>query len=134
MKTKFWSSPNFWLAVVIVIGGFFVGFPAGAAGEAVAAVFSLFAAGGILFRFFKSKPGAQVKPWLTDANFWNYASVIVVSLAPVIGPQILPQIEDITQQLFRGNWGGALMSFVSLATIIIKIIQGQSGAAKLAEK
>jgi hypothetical protein len=121
----FYASPNFWLAIVIVIGGFFVGFPAGAAGDAVAAIFGLVGAGGIMYRFFKEKPAIQVKPWIQDANFWNYSTVLAVSALPVIGPQIMPALEDVTTKLFRGDWGGAIMSFVSLATIVVKILQSK---------
>lgn len=122
-KKQFWQSPNFLLAVIIVIGGFFVGFPQEAAGEAVAALFALIGTGGILYKFFKSKPAGKAKPWLQDANFWNYLSVIGISLLPEIAPALLPPLQDVTENLLRGNYGGALMGAISLITIIIKIIQ-----------
>lgn len=128
MKKKFFQSPNFWIAVLLVFGGFFVGFPSGAAADSVAAIFGGIGSIGLLFKFFKDKPQTQAKPWLTDANFWNYLSVIFISVAPIIVPQVLPAVQDIVQNLFRGNWGGALMGAVSLVTIIIKLFQSQQAA------
>lgn len=124
-KKKFWQSPNFILAVVLVLGGFFIGFPSEAATEAVSGLFTLIGGGGLVYKFFKNTPQGQVKPWLTDANFWNYLSVIIVSLLPTVGPAILPSLQEVTQALINGNLGGAIIGAVSLITIIVKIIQGR---------
>ena len=125
MEKKFYQSPNFWLAVVLLIGGFFIGFPADAAEGTVSAVFALIGGAGILYKYFKTSPGTAAKPWLQDANFWNYFSAIFLAIAPEIGAVISPALQEVVTQLLRGNWGGAIMGFVSLATIIIKIIQSR---------
>lgn len=122
-KKHFWQSPNFMLAVLIVIGGFFVGFPENAAADAVASIFTLVGSGGLLLKFARSKPGTKVKGWIQDANFWNYLSVIVISILPQVGPALLPGVEDLTENLLQGNLGGALMAGISLITIIVKMFQ-----------
>jgi len=132
MKRSFWQSPNFWLALIILIGGFFIGFPVEAAESSVSAVFALIGGGGILFRFFKSNPGTQAKPWLSDANFWNYFATLFIAVAPEVATTITPALQETVQQFFRGNWGGAIMGLISLGTIIIKIIQSRATPAPVA--
>jgi len=122
-EKKFLESPNFWLAVIIVIGGFFVGFPQEDAAQSVTGIFALIGGGGLLLKFFRDKPKVDVTPWVKDANFWNYLSVIAVAVTPEIAQAILPAAKELTLQVLKGNYGGAIMGAVSLVTIIVKLIQ-----------
>lgn len=122
-QKKFLESPNFWLAVIIGIGGFFIGFPQEQAADSVTALFALLGSGGLLLKFFRDKPKVEAKPWLTDANFWNYVSVIAVAITPEIAEAIIPAAREVTVQSLKGNYGGAIMGAVSLVTIIVKLIQ-----------
>lgn len=134
MKKNFVESPNFWLAVIILIGGFFIGFPTEAAGKAVAAVFALIGSGGIVLKFFRDKPKVAAKPWIQDANFWNYLSVVAISVAPGIAEAVLPAAQELTLQVMRGNYGGAIMGAVSLITIVLKLVKAQKDKEEAIEK
>lgn len=133
MKKNFVESPNFWLAVIILIGGFFVGFPQEEAGKAVAAIFALIGSGGIVLKYFRDKPKVAAKPWLQDANFWNYLSVVAISVAPGIAEAIIPAAQEVTMQVMRGNYGGAIMGAVSLITIVLKLVKAQKDKEEAAQ-
>ena len=45
---KFWQGTNFWIALVLAVGGLFVGFPEGDARNIVGGVFALIASAGAL--------------------------------------------------------------------------------------
>lgn len=128
---KFWMSPNFILAVIIAVGGFFVGFPEGAAREAVTSLFALVGSAGVLYKFFKGKPGTQAKTWLGDANLWNYLYVIFAAISPTIAESLMGPAGEVVKNIVQGNWGGAIMAAISLVTIIIKIVQSPPEAKKL---
>ena len=133
MKKNFVQSPNFWLAVIILIGGFFIGFPQEEAGKAVAAIFALIGSGGIVLKYFRDKPKVAAKPWLQDANFWNYLSVVAISVAPGIAEAIIPAAQEVTMQVMRGNYGGAIMGAVSLITIVLKLVKAQKDKEEAAQ-
>lgn len=133
MKKNFVQSPNFWLAVIILIGGFFIGFPQEEAGKAVAAIFALIGSGGIVLKYFRDKPKVAAKPWLQDANFWNYLSVVAISIAPGIAEAIIPAAQEVTMQVMRGNYGGAIMGAVSLITIVLKLVKAQKDKEEAAQ-
>ncbi len=124
MENKKWyQSANFYIALVLAIGGFFVGFPEGAAGDAVAAIFGLIGSGGAIYQFFKSRPERKGKSWFADANFWNYAGAVIVSIVPTYGGELVEPLKQTLTALIGGNWNGVIIGAVSLATILFKLFK-----------
>jgi len=120
IKKQFWQSTNFWTAVTLLVGGFFVGFPADVATNVVGWIFMLIGAGATLRNFFQDSP-TDVKGWVLDANFWNYLTAIVVAIVPTLPSGTIELIESVARDLIGGNWQGAIIGVVSLVTILYKI-------------
>ena len=122
---KWWQSANFYIAVVLAIGGYFFAFPEGKAIEAVNGLFATIAGGGALYQFFKARPETKGKGWFADANFWNYTSTALVAVLPVAGPELLPSLKGVVEGLVQGNWGNIITFGLSFFTIIYKLIRGR---------
>jgi len=120
---KWYQSANFYLALVLVSGGFFIGFPEDAAKSGIAALFALIPAAGTVYKFFKDKPANKGLAWFKDANFWNYASAIVLAVVPTYGPGLIEPVRQILESLIGKNWNGVIIGAISLATILIKIFK-----------
>lgn len=123
MQKKWYQSANFYIALVLAIGGFFIGFPENAAKDTVAALFALIAGGGVIYQFAKARPATKGKAWFTDGNFWNYVTTVVVSLLPTFGGELIEPVRQIAESLLGGNWNGAIIGAISLVTILIKIFR-----------
>jgi hypothetical protein len=125
-KKKWWQSSNFWTAVVLVIGGFFVGFPEVAGTEAVAGVFALIAVGKTLHNYFKTA-AFDWRSWLDDANFWNYLATVVVAVFPTLPSGAIENLETAVRSAIGGNWQGLIIALFSLGTILYKTLKPQPG-------
>lgn len=121
LKDKLFST-NFIMAVVLLIGGLFVGFPQGEAQKVVGSIFALIGSAGALRVFFKT---AELNPveWIKNSNTWNYISTIFIALFPVLTPDFFAAVKAIVEQALGGNWQGILTSLISLATIIWNIFK-----------
>ena len=117
MQKKFWQSTNFWTAVVLLVGSVWVGFPEGAAGQAVGAVFALVASGAIIRNFVKSAGKPNLLQALMSSNFWAQLGTVVVSVLPLIPAQAITDLETIVQSILGGNWQGAIVAAFSLIKI-----------------
>lgn len=118
----FWKSVNFWLAIVMLIGGAYVGFPEGDAGDAVQAIFQLFASGGIVYNFLKlNKP--NFRQLLQNSNTYVYLGVIVTGFFPDIPGQAFTDIESIVRSILGGNWQGAIVAAFSLIGILFRLVR-----------
>lgn len=120
VNTKFWQSSNFWTAVVLLAGGFFIGFPEETGSEGVNLVFMLLAVGKTLRNFFKNSV-SEWRKWINDANFWNYFTVIAVSIVPTLPDGTVEAVQQIATNLVGANWQGVIIGVFSLATILYKI-------------
>jgi len=120
-KEKFLST-NFLLAVILLVGGLFVGFPAGEASKIVSGLFALIGSIGALRVFFKNAE-FDPKKWITNSNTWNYLATILISLFPVLTPDLFPALRAIVEAAMGGNWQGILTAVMSLFTIIWNIVK-----------
>lgn len=112
---------NFWLALTIIIGGFWTGFSQEDAAGIVSTVFVLVAGIGQFANFFKNA-NTDWKKWLTNSNFWTYLSVIVVALVPSLDAQLFQAIQKIAIDAINQNWQGVIGGLFTLVTFVYKII------------
>lgn len=120
MKKQFWQSTNFWTAIVLLIGGFFVGFPNETGSEGVALVFALLAVVNTLRNYLKDA-AIDARKWVQDANFWNYFTTIAVSIFPALPVDAIEAVRQIAVGAVGSNWQGVIVGVFSLATILYKI-------------
>jgi len=110
------------MAIVLLLGGLFVGFPEGEANKVVSALFALIGSVGALRVFFKN---AELRPieWIQNTNTWNYISTIFIALFPVLTPEIFQSVRAVIEQAMGGNWQGIFTALISLGTIIWNIFK-----------
>ena len=112
---------NFWLALTIIIGGFWTGFSQEAAAGIVSTVFVLVAGIGQFANFFKNAE-TDWRKWLTNSNFWTYLSVIVVALIPSVDAELFQAIQKVAVDAINQNWQGVIGGLFTLVTFVYKII------------
>lgn len=121
INKNFWQGTNFWVALLLLFGGFFVGFPEG---EAVTAVNGIFA---LVATFFgireKVKGTVTFKEWIGGSNTWNYIGALVISIVPTIPVELFHSLRDLLQAAIGGNWQGIGIGLFSLATILYNIFR-----------
>ena len=112
---------NFWLAVVLIIGGFWTGFSEVDATAIVSTFFVLVAGIGQLANFFKNAE-TDVKKWVTNSNFWTYLSVIIIGFIPTLDPGLFSAIQKVAVDAINQNWQGVIGGLFTLVTFVYKII------------
>ncbi len=126
---KFWQSSNFWIAVSLAVGGFFIGFPEDEARNLVGNLFATIGSVGILRNFFKNSP----KPDWTQAgklNFWNYIATIVTAIIPnQLPPELFTSLQSVAESLLGKNWNGVVMGLFSVGTILYYAISNRNKTA-----
>ncbi len=120
-KTKFWQGTNFWVALVLAIGGLFVGFPEGEAHNIVAAIFAVIAGAGAIRE--KVKGGVDVKAWVSSKNTWNYIAAAVTAAIPMIPADLFSRLHELATAAIGGNWQGIVTASFSIATMIYYIFR-----------
>ena len=115
--TQPWQSSNFWIAVVLAIGGLFVGFPQDEARWIVEALFGIVASAGLFREKLKS---AQIdwKAWIRSANTWNYIAAVLIALIPAIPADLFVRLRDLADASLSGNWQGIATALFSIGTIL----------------
>lgn len=116
------TSSNFWTAVALAIAGFFVGFPEDAATNGVEYVVGIIGAVKAIREYFKQygvKP--DIEHAVNSSNFWNYISVIVVTLVPTIPVEMIDSVRDVAVNIIGQNWQGVLVGVFSLVTILYNV-------------
>lgn len=121
VNVKFWQGTNFWTALVLLVGGFFVGFPQGEASGAVAGIFAVVAT--VFGIREKVKGTVPFKEWLSSSNTWNYIGAAVVAILPSIPLELFSTLKDIMQAAVGGNWQGIAVGVFSLATILYNLFK-----------
>jgi len=118
MKQKSpWESSNFWIAVVLAVGGLFVGFPQDEARWFVEALFGIVASVGLIREKVKNT-SVDWKAWLRSVNTWNYLAAAVVALIPAIPSELFVRLRDLADASLSGNWQGIITALFSIGTII----------------
>ncbi len=121
----FLKSSNFWTAIVLAIGGLFVGFPEEAGATIVNQLFALLGTGKLLHEYFKTRPQADYKGAVNRSNWWNYIGVIVTTAIPALPGNFTDGLEDLFRSLLSANWQGVLIALFSLATILYNLFQSK---------
>lgn len=115
-KTPFWQGSNFYVALVLMIGGFFVGFPEGDAKHFVEMLFATVAGGfGLREQLKNLRPDAE--KWVLSGNFVNYLMAAIVAVVPTF-PNIGEALQQTLSGILGGNWQGILTGIFSLATML----------------
>lgn len=123
---KFWESSNFYLFLVLAVGGLFVGFPEGEARNLIAALFSMVGSAGILRNYFKNGPKIDPKQTGT-ANWWGYIANIFAAIIPnTLPPELFDSLQELASSILGKNWNGVLVSLFSIGTIIYHISTGKT--------
>jgi hypothetical protein len=134
-QLKFWQGTNFWIALVLALGGLFVGFPEGDARNIVGAIFALVASAGAIREKIK---GAKIdwKAWISSKNTWNYIAAAVTAAVPMIPLDLFARLNDLATSAISGNWQGIVTALFSIATIIYYIFRkpGQPATTGTAKK
>ena len=112
---------NFWLAVVLIIGGFWTGFSSEDATALISTLFVLIAGVGQFANFFKNA-NTDWRKWLTNSNFWTYLGVIVVALIPSVDAELFQAIQKVAVDAINQNWQGVIGGLFTLVTFVYKIV------------
>lgn len=122
IKKQWWQSSNFWVALIMVVAGVFVGFTEEMAETAVGAVFGIIAVGKSLHNYFK-EADIDWKTWVLDSNFVNYALIVIATFIPTFSPELLRQLQDLAGAIFAGDVSAIIAAVFSLATILYNIFK-----------
>lgn len=117
------KSTNFWIAIAMVATGLFANFPAIQedlinSGMLAVGVFSA------LRNYFKTGFKFDPERWLKDSNTWAHIGVIVSAVAPNIPEAVFQKIPGLMDQLFSGNYQGAVLTILGIFTIIFNFGKG----------
>ena len=113
---------NFWVSIVLFIGGLFVGFPTDLAAETV----DYWVAGiaGIFAVREKIKSATiDWRAWLGNANTFAYLGTVVTALLPVIPIELFSHLSELAQAAIGGNWQGILVAMFGIGTIIFHLLK-----------
>lgn len=111
------NSSNFFIAVVLFLGGLFVGFPEGEGRSIAVGLFGIIGSLGALRVYFKNAE-LNVKQWITNPNTWNYLFTILSAFFPILTPEMFEKLQLVAVSAIGGNWQGLINALVSLVTII----------------
>lgn len=129
---KFWQSSNFWIAVSLAIGGFFIGFPEDEARNLVGYIFATISSVGIFRNFFKNSPKPDWKQ-AGKLNFWNYVATIVTAIIPnQLPPELFTSLQGVAESLIGKNWNGVVMGLFSVGTILYYAITSKNNTEAVA--
>lgn len=116
-STKWWGSSGFWNGLVLAVSGLFVGFPTGAASDAVSAIFALVTS-GMAIRSGLSGKHPDWRAWLANKNTWNYLGATIVAILPTVPVGLFQEIGNAVSAALGGNWQGILVAVFSIGTMI----------------
>jgi hypothetical protein len=121
-ELKFWQGTNFWVALVLAIGGIWVGFPQDEASGAVQALFALISAVGLVREKVK---GLRIdwKAWAVSKNTWNYIAAFVTAIVPTIPVDFFQRLNELATAVVGGNWQGIVTALFSIATMLYYIVR-----------
>lgn len=121
---QWWQSSNFWTALVLMAGGFFVGFPEETASGFVGLIFAIIA-GGKTLQNYLTNANLDWRKWLNDANFWNYLGALLITIVPTLPVGLMDSLQNAVQAALGGNWQGMIIALFSLGTILYKVFKPQ---------
>lgn len=126
---KFYQGTNFWVSVVLFIGGLFVGFPTDMATETVE-----YWVAGIagIFAVREKLKDVQIdwRAWLQNPNTWAYLGTVITSLLPVIPVDLFTDLAELAQSILGGNWQGVLVSLFAIGTMLFHLLRPKVAAAR----
>lgn len=122
-ELKFWQGTNFWIALVLAVGGLFVGFPQGEARDLVAGLFGLIAGAGAIREKLKGAERIKWLEWLRSANTWNYLGTAIVAIVPALPGDFFARLRDLIDAIAGKNWQGIVTALFAIATILYYVIR-----------
>ena len=125
-EIKFWQGTNFWIALVLAIGGLFIGFPENEARNIVSGIFALVAGVGLFREKLKGLVPVDWKTWIRQPNTWNYIGAAVVAVVPTIPLELFTHIRTTIDAAIGGNWQGIATGVFSIATMLYYIFKGNA--------
>lgn len=126
---KFYQSTNFWIAVVLAVGGLFVGFPENDARLFVEGLFALIASAGVIRERLKDAT-IDWQSWIKSANTWNYLAAIIIAIAPAIPADLFLRLRELADAVLGGNWQGIITALFSIGTILFYTFRKVPAAAR----
>src|SRR5574343_1188029 len=127
-QKKWYQSANFWTAIILAIGGLFIGFPEGEARALVAGLFGIVST-GMLFREKLKNLTPDWRSWLRSANTWNYIATAATAILPVLPIELFHRLRDLADAALGGNWQGVAASVFSIATILYYLLKPKTPIA-----
>ena len=119
-QKKFWQGTNFWVSLVLLIGGLFVGFPQGPAREIVAGVFALIGAVFAVREWAKSTE-IDFAAWVRSSNTWQYLATIITAILPTFPLALLDSGRGVVEAIFSGNLQGIIIAGLSFLTMLYNL-------------
>lgn len=115
------NNQNFVVALILMVGGFWVGFNEEEATNLVNIIFAAVAGLGALLNYFKDAK-LDWKDWVNNSNFWNYLSIIAVVFVPNIPSEAINSIEQIVINILNQNWEALIASVTTFIVFLYKIV------------
>lgn len=116
-----WKSEGFWASVIVLVSGFFVGFPIGDVQGAFGALVALIGAVWALRGKFKDVTPVTWKEWFAKPNTWAALVTVLVAIVPSIPVPLLDSIGQILRDIIGQNWQGVTMGVFALLNIILNL-------------
>ena len=118
-------STGFITSAVLIIGGFFVGFPEDAAKQTVGAIFTTISSLGIFRVWIKAGVALDWKKWLTDGNFWGLLLALAGSIDAIFAPQFIEPIRQIVESAISGDFNGVVVGLGGLLAVILSLMRAK---------
>lgn len=119
-------STGFITSAVLIIGGFFVGFPEDAAKATVGAIFTTISSLGIFRVWVKAGIQADWRRWLLNGNFWGLLLALAGSIDAVFAPQFVEPLRQIVESAINGNFNGVVVGIGGLLAVVLSLMRGRS--------
>lgn len=128
----FLKGTNFYVAALVVISGFWVGFTVD---DAQNLIFPIFSAGAAIFAIrnkLKGQTPVSWKEWWANPNTKSYLGILLVQIVPKIPGEFFSTFTTAVDNVINKNWPALFSSLISLGTILFFWIKGfASGGAKV---
>lgn len=126
--TKWWQGTNFYIALIMVVGGLWTGVQESDVKTLVSGVFGVIASAGLLREKLKGSEHIPVKDWIKSKNTWNYIAIAVIQVIPAIPAELFARLNEIASAAIDKNWTAFISAVLSAATIIYFWVRGNQTA------
>lgn len=127
---KPWEGTNFYVNIISLLLGGYIGFNQAMAEDLVGAVFGVIAAGFSIRNLVKTGK-YDWKKWFSDSNFYAYLSAIITAIWPMLPGELFSSFEELMQNLLSGNWQAAVIAGVYFINVLWKLVFKPAATALL---